>query len=68
MGSPIKKAVCGNGRAGKEEVAKAVVTRYTELKVYLTQHSKWKERYHANRFGAVALALTGSVNPALSPK
>ena len=56
--STIKKAVCGNGRASKREVAQAVVARYPELKVYLSQDRKWKEQFHANMFDAVALALT----------
>ena len=54
--STIKKGVCGNGHATKQEVARAVVARYPELKVYLSQDRKWKERYHANMFDAVAVA------------
>lgn len=54
----IKKAICGNGRASKREVARVVVARYPELKVYLSQDRKWKEQFHANMFDAVALALT----------
>lgn len=56
--STIKKAVCGNGRATKREVAHVVVARYPELKVYLSEDRKWKEQFHANMFDAVALALT----------
>jgi len=53
----VRKFICGNGRAGKEEVAKAVAIRYPELKVYLTQDRKWKATYHWNRFDAVALGI-----------
>jgi crossover junction endodeoxyribonuclease RuvC len=53
----VKKYICGNGRASKEEVARAVIARYPELKVYLTQDRKWKEAYHHNMFDAVALGI-----------
>lgn len=35
--STVKKYVCGNGHASKKELAKVVVAKYPELKVYLTQ-------------------------------
>ena len=34
-----------------------MVSKYPELKVYLTQDRAWKERYHQNMFDAVALGL-----------
>jgi len=55
--STMKKRICGNGRASKEEVAKVIVSRFPELKVFLTQDRKWKERFHQNMFDAVALGL-----------
>lgn len=55
--STMKKAICGNGHASKEEVAGAVVAKFPELKVYLTQDRKWKARFHQNMFDAVALAI-----------
>jgi crossover junction endodeoxyribonuclease RuvC len=54
----VKKFICGNGRASKKEVARAVIGRFPELAAYLDQDRKWKERYHMNMFDAVALALT----------
>jgi crossover junction endodeoxyribonuclease RuvC len=54
----VKKFISGNGRASKEEVAQVIVSKFPELKVYLTQDRKWKLRYHENMFDAVALALT----------
>lgn len=54
----VKKFICGNGRASKEEVAKVIVSKYPELKVYISQDRKWKERYHQNMFDAVALGVT----------
>jgi Holliday junction resolvasome RuvABC endonuclease subunit len=55
--STMKKAICGDGRASKEEVAKVVIARYPELKVYLTQDRKWKAQFHQNMFDAVALGM-----------
>ena len=55
----IRKAICGNGRASKEDVARVLVARFPELKVYLTQDRKWKERYHQNMFDALALGSPG---------
>ena len=55
--STMKKMICGNGRASKEEVARVVVLKFPELKVYLTQDRKWKERFHQNMFDAVALGI-----------
>lgn len=56
--STVKKAICGNGGASKAEVAKVVVSRYPELKVFLSQDRKWKEKYHGNMFDAVAVGMT----------
>src|SRR5712692_9557030 len=55
--STIKKFISGNGRAGKKQVATIVVSRFPELKVYLTQDRAWKERFHQNMFDAVALGI-----------
>jgi len=55
--STVKRILCGNGRASKEEVARAVVLTFPELKVFLTQDRKWKEKYHQNMFDAVALGM-----------
>jgi len=52
-----RKVVCGNGIASKEEVARAVVSKYPELKPYLISDKKWKERYFMNMLDAVALAV-----------
>lgn len=55
--STVKKGIAGNGRASKEEVAKAVATRYPELRAYLAQSTKWRARFQANRFDAVAIGV-----------
>ena len=54
----VRKTVCGNGAASKDEVAKVVVSQYPELKPYLTSDRKWKEQFHRNMFDAIALGLT----------
>ncbi|RLC35131.1 MAG: hypothetical protein DRH33_08750 [Candidatus Nealsonbacteria bacterium] len=54
--STVKKHIAKDGWADKKEVAKAIATKYPELKVYLTQDRGWKERSHQNMFDAVALA------------
>ncbi|MEX1138909.1 MAG: crossover junction endodeoxyribonuclease RuvC [Bacteroidota bacterium] len=53
----VRKIICGNGAASKDDVAKAMVSHYPELKPYLTSDRKWKERYQRNMFDAVALAM-----------
>ena len=53
----VKKAICGHGWATKADVAKAVVARYPELRAYMVHDRKWRERFHANMFDAVALGL-----------
>ncbi len=53
----VKKFICGDGRASKEDVAKVIVSKYPELKVYINNDRKWKQRYHQNMFDAVALGM-----------
>jgi len=59
--STVKKLICGNGRASKEEVARIVISKYPELKVYFTQDRAWKEKYHQNMFDAVALGILANI-------
>jgi Holliday junction resolvasome RuvABC endonuclease subunit len=53
----VRRTVLGNGRGTKREVAAVVAARFPQLRVYLTQDRRWKERYWQNMFDAVALAL-----------
>jgi Holliday junction resolvasome RuvABC endonuclease subunit len=55
--STVKKFICSNGWAGKKDVARAIVSKFPELKAYLTQDRVWKERFHQNMFDAVALGI-----------
>ena len=66
--SAVKKGICGDGWASKEEVAKAVLTRFPELKAYLVHERKWKERFHANMFDAVALGVVAQQHQNGFPK
>jgi crossover junction endodeoxyribonuclease RuvC len=56
----VKKFVCGNGHASKEEVARAIIATYPDLKVYLTQNRAWKAKFHQNMFDALAVGLTAT--------
>lgn len=53
----VRKALLGNGKAGKAEVAHVLAARYPELRLYLRQDERWKEQHFQNLFDAVALAL-----------
>lgn len=53
----VRKVVCDNGEASKDDVARAVVVRFPELKPYLTSNRRWKELYYRNMFDAVALGV-----------
>ncbi len=64
--STVKKGICGDGRATKYQVAEAVVARYPELKVYLRQNRKWKERYYGNMFDAVAVGIVARLTSSVS--
>ena len=55
--STVRKFICGDGRADKKALSEVIVSRFPELKVYLTQDRAWKERYHQNMFDAIALGL-----------
>ena len=50
----VKKFITGNGYATKEQVAEKICIKYPELKIYMNQDKKWKDRYHQNMFDAVA--------------
>lgn len=53
----VRKYICGNGSASKDEVAKVILSYYPELKPYLTSDKRWKEKFHRNMFDAVALGF-----------
>jgi len=55
--STVKKYICENGRASKNEVARVIVAKYPELRVFLNQDRAWKEKFHQNMFDAVALGI-----------
>jgi Holliday junction resolvasome RuvABC endonuclease subunit len=53
----VRQDVAGNGKAKKPEVAIAIAHRFPQLRVYLTQDRRWKEKFWLNMFDAVALAI-----------
>jgi Holliday junction resolvasome RuvABC endonuclease subunit len=53
----VRRLIVGNGNATKQELAGALVLHFRQLRVYLTQDRKWKERHFGHMFDAVALAL-----------
>jgi Holliday junction resolvasome RuvABC endonuclease subunit len=55
--STVRNFICGNGRTDKKTLSKVIVSKYPELKVYLSQNRIWKDRYHQNMFDAVTLGL-----------
>ncbi|MCG3198816.1 MAG: crossover junction endodeoxyribonuclease RuvC [Candidatus Omnitrophica bacterium] len=55
--STVKKRITGNGHASKSEVAAVLVARYPQLKGYTVERPKWKQKFHANMFDALALAV-----------
>lgn len=61
--STVKKTVCGDGHASKSEVARSMVARFSELKAYLRQDRRWKDKFQSNRFDAVAVAVCGKILP-----
>lgn len=53
----VRKALLGNGWAGKYEVAVTMAARYPTLRIFVRQNRRWKERYFQNMFDATALAV-----------
>ncbi len=53
----VRRAIVGNGWAGKRQVAEAIAARFPDLRVHLKQTTKGRQSYWANMFDAIALAL-----------
>ncbi len=53
----VRQSIAGSGWAKKSEAALAIAHRFPQLRVYLTQDRRWKEKFWLNMFDAVALAL-----------
>lgn len=58
----VRKVICRNGSASKDDVAAAMVSRYPELKPYLKADRRWKELFQRNMFDAVAIATAASIS------
>lgn len=59
----VRKMVCGDGKAIKQDVAKTIASLYPELLPYLSSDRRWKERVYYNMFDAVALGVASSSKP-----
>ena len=53
----VRKIVCGNGNASKEDTKIVLSTIYPKLKIYLKQVTKTQERYWSHLFDSVALGV-----------
>lgn len=53
----VRKIVCGNGSATKKDLAKVVCSIYPELKIYLDQTTKIKEKYWDHIFDSAGLGV-----------
>lgn len=53
----VRKALLGNGWAGKRDIAVTLAARYPMLRIYVKQNRAWKESFFHNMFDAVALAV-----------
>ncbi len=53
----VRKIVCKNGKATKQDVAKAIISLYPEMSPYLSSDRRWKEKFYYNMFDAVALGV-----------
>jgi len=56
----VRKIICRDGKATKEDVAREMTRRYPELLPYLSSDKRWKERFHFNMFDAVALGIASN--------
>lgn len=53
----VRKNICGNGWANKEDVAKVLIQLFPQLKPYFAPNREWKKDFHQNMFDAVALGM-----------
>lgn len=53
----VRKAVCGNGNATKQDMAKIICSIYPELKIHLNQDRRYKEIYWGHMFDATGLGV-----------
>ena len=63
----VRRQLLGYGRAGKRDVAGAVIARYPELRVYAGTRRTWRERHFEHLFDAVAVGLAYRETPPNSP-
>jgi len=68
--STARKALVGDGRATKLEVARFLAVRFPELQASLIENKRrrWQQKYWLNMFDAVALALAHRTKAKASTK
>ena len=54
----IRKVVCGNGHATKQDVMKILISRFPELRVFSGSTRRYQELHFYNMFDAIAVGLT----------
>lgn len=53
----VRKVICNNGNAVKQDIAETICLTYPELKIYLNQNRKYKEKYWGHMFDSVGLGV-----------
>jgi len=54
----VRKAVCGNGHATKQDVMKILISRFPELRVFSGSTRRYQALHFYNMFDAIAVGLT----------
>jgi len=57
----VRKIVCNDGEATKQDVAKVITNLHPELSPFLSSDRRWKERFYYNMFDAVALGTAALI-------
>ncbi|MDD5430672.1 MAG: crossover junction endodeoxyribonuclease RuvC [Candidatus Pacebacteria bacterium] len=53
----VKMSVCNDGNANKEAMAHAICLSYPDLKIYLNQNRKYKDKYWGHMFDSIGLGI-----------
>lgn len=53
----VRKVICNDGNAGKKDMANIICSIYPDLKIYLNQDKRYKEKYWGHMFDSVGLGV-----------
>jgi len=53
----VRKVVCNDRNATKQDIAKVICLSYPELKIYLNQNRKYKDKYWGHMFDSIGLGI-----------